>query len=94
MTSGFDYLKGTPCASCRHMGWDLLRDEPCLLCTAKVPSKHNPNRLAAGSWYCEKNGWCFYQPEDWKAQKAEEWAKKNGCLSPDTAAPLERAIFN
>ena len=92
MTSAFRLLEGSPCAGCVHMGWSLLYDEPAGICTFKVRSKRNPERWVSGSWYCEKCGFEFYEPEEWKVEKAAAWEKKNSVPSPENAVPLVRAI--
>lgn len=88
MTTGFDMLAGTPCAGCVHMSWDFFDDEPAGICSFMVRSKRNPNRWVSGSWYCEECGFEFYEPEEWKAEKAEAWEKKNGVLLAENAAVL------
>ena len=84
MTSMYQYLQGTPCAGCAHMGWSLLNDEPAGICTMKTRNRFGA--LKCASKKCEKLGFEYYEREDWKAEKAEAWAKKNGAATPDNAA--------
>lgn len=84
MTSMFERMQGTPCAGCRHMSWDLLSDQPWGICTVQVRNKYGKWKPAAAK--CAKLGFEFYEPEEWKAEKAEAWAKKNGAPVPESAA--------
>ena len=83
MTSMFKRLQGTPCAGCVHMGWDLFYDEPCGICTMKIRNRYGAWKCASKK--CEKLGFEFYEPEEWKVEKAEAFAKKNGATTPDNA---------
>ena len=65
------------------MVWDLFYDEPCGMCMLKTRNRYGAWKPAAGK--CRKLGFEFYEREEWKAEKAERWEKKNGCLSPETA---------
>lgn len=94
MMNGFEQLMKTPCASCAHMGWSLLEDAPCGICSTKVRSKRDPNRKVSGSWYCEKHNWCFYELEPWKAEKAEAWEKRNGASCKESAVLPLQAIHS
>lgn len=91
MTSAYKLLAGTPCAGCIHMGWSFLHDEPAGVCSFMVRSRRNSNRWVSGSWYCEKCGYEFYEPEEWKVEKVKAWEKKNSDLTPEIAVPLVRA---
>lgn len=86
MTSMFERLTGTPCAMCRHMSWDLFYDEPGGQCTVQARNRYGAWRPASA--LCVKHGFDRFEQEEWKADKAAAWAKKNGCNFPETAVPL------
>ena len=85
MTSGYEYLKDTPCAGCVHMSWDLFYDEPACICTMKLRNRYGAWKPAQRK--CAKLGFEFFEREEWKAEKAEAWAKENSVLSPENAVP-------
>lgn len=84
--TGFEMLVGTPCAGCRHMSWNFLRNQPDGLCTVKARNKYG--RWVFASAKCEKLGYEFYEPEEWKVEEMNAWAKRNGVLTPENAVPL------
>lgn len=90
--SMFERLAGTPCAGCIHMCWDLFYDQPCGICTLKLRNKYGAWKPASKK--CEKLGFEYYDPEEWKVERTKAYAKKNGCISPETAVQLARAISN
>ena len=78
--SMFEMMQGTPCASCQWMGWDLLDDAPCGICTVMERNRYGKWKSAAAS--CRKNGFRLFLVDEVKAAKAEAWEKEKTAPIP------------
>lgn len=74
MTSMFERLMGTPCAGCSHMQWDLYYDEPSGHCMLMARNRYGTWKHASAR--CVKHGFEGFELDEWKAEKAEAWAKE------------------